>query len=185
MRGALLAAIPLWPLLAAASPEHGGGLGPAATILFAAINFAIFAAVLVRFGGRPVVLFFRERERAIREEFERYREEYETAERDIAALRERLAAIPAEKERLREHYERQAALLYDEILNGARLQAEFIRRETDRSLRDQLDRCRGAATDQFIDALTAELEARAAALGPEQRKALVDQFDRLSNGALR
>ncbi len=165
---------------AATAAEHGGRFKPEIMLLFALINFAIFAAILVRLTGRKLGSFFFDRERGIVEEFEKYKHTYEDAEREIRYLRQKVDGLPAEKKQLMEHYERQAIQLYDDIMNSARIQAEFIQKEAERTLRDEMDRCRANIVSNFIASLLAELGTQAAALDRTTRRGLLRDFERLA-----
>jgi F0F1-type ATP synthase membrane subunit b/b' len=167
----------------AAAAEHGGRFKPEIMLLFAIINFALFAAILIKLVGKKASSFFFERERAITEEFEKYQHTYEDAEREIHYLRQKVDTLPAEKKQLRENYERQALQLYDDIMNSARIQAEFIEKEAEQTLRDEMDRCRTNIVSNFIASLLAELGTRAGALNEHTRHGLVHDFDRLAGGS--
>ncbi|HOW51350.1 MAG TPA: ATP synthase F0 subunit B [bacterium] len=167
------------PFIATAA-EHAGRFKPEIMLLFALINFALFAGILVKLTGRKLSSFFYARERAIVEEFEKYQHTYEDAEREIAFLRRKVDGLPAEKKQLMETYERQAIHLYDDIMNNARIQAEFIQKEAERTLRDETDRCRANIVSDFIASLLAELKTRAGSLDESARRALVREFDRLT-----
>jgi|GEM_PF-1199620 len=179
MKHCIFLMLTMLPLIATAA-EHGGRFKPEIMLLFALINFALFAAILIKLTGRKLSSFFFARERAITEEFERYQHAYEDAEREIRYLRQKVDGLPAEKKQLMENYERQAIHLYDDIMNSARIQAEFIQKEAERTLRDETDRCRTNIVSNFIASLIAELEGRATALDEPTRRDLVHEFDRLT-----
>lgn len=168
----------------AAAAEHGGRFKPEIMLLFAIVNFAIFAAILIKLTGKKARSFFYEREHAITEEFEKYRHTYEDAEREILYLRQKVDGLPAEKKQLMENYERQAIRLYDDIINAAHIQAEFIQKEAEQTLHDEMDRCRTNIVSDFIASLLAELETRATALDEPTRRELVQEFGQLAERSL-
>jgi F-type H+-transporting ATPase subunit b len=117
--------------------EHGAEHLPAIGDLFyPAINFAIFAWVLVRALSGPIREYFRERAERLREELaagERARREAEALR---AQLARELADLPATRDRLKADLLATAERERDQLLAMAKQNAERIRNDA-RLLADQ------------------------------------------------
>ncbi len=81
--------------------EHGGHVPTLADLLWPAINFAIFVALLVRFLRAPIREYFRARTARLREALEAGARARAEAEALRAALAQDTRDLPALRERLR------------------------------------------------------------------------------------
>jgi F-type H+-transporting ATPase subunit b len=157
--------------------EHHGAAPGIGDLLWPALNFLIFVALLVRFLSGPIKEFFRERTERLREglaagrraraEAEALRAEIERASAELPALRERMVAdLRAAAER-----ERQA------MLESGRTMAERIRRDS-RTLADQeLVAARQALRAELADdAVRQAAELLRRALGSEDQDRFVREF---------
>ncbi|HSA34022.1 MAG TPA: hypothetical protein P5077_09885 [bacterium] len=157
-----------------------------AFFIAALINFALFAAILVRLARRPVVSLFAEREKTARETMDRYRDAYERAEREIARFRRLLEDLPEERRRVTERYGERAAQAAAEIAERARRETDFLRREAHRVAREVRDRCYEESFESLVAALVADAEQGAGALDAERRRAvLTASADLLERGDAR
>jgi F-type H+-transporting ATPase subunit b len=117
--------------------EHGAEHVPVISeLLFPAINFILFAALLMRALSGPIREYFRERTERLREELAAG----ERARRDAEALRAQLAReladLPATRERLKADLLATAERERDQLLAMAKQNAERIRNDA-RLLADQ------------------------------------------------
>lgn len=137
-----------------------------AGLLFPAINFSIFAFLLVRFLAGPIREFFRERAERLRERLvagDRSRREAEALKAqlakdlaDLPALRERLKAdLRGTAERERERLLAQARQAAERIANDAKLLADQEVAAALRALRAEVIE---AATQKAIDLVRATLQ---------------------------
>jgi len=144
-----------------------------AFFIIALINFALFAAILLRLARRPVMSLFAERERTTRETMERYRDAYERAEQEIARFRRLLEDLPEERRRVTERYGERAAQAAAEIADRARRETDFLRREAHRAAREARDRCYEESFASLVAALVTDAERGAGALDAERRRAVL------------
>ena len=146
-------------------------------LLWPVLNFAIFAAVLVRFLRGPVIEFFRERTERLRMGLQAGARARAEAENLRATLARDLADLPALRDRLRAEIRAVAERQRDAIHQGARQAAERIRAEA-RQLAEQefssaRQRLRLEVVEETVRQATAVVRD---ALGPADRDRLVRDF---------
>lgn len=101
------------------------------SLLFYAINFAIFVWVLVRYAGAPARRFFADRAAGIRETFARAEATFKEAQELASRASERMARLEDEKRRLRSDLETETAYIADRIRQLGRETAQRIVRDTE------------------------------------------------------
>ncbi len=157
--------------------EHGGhepGLGD---LLFPAINFAIFAFVLVRFLAGPIREYFRERTERLRHGLEAGRRAQRQAEDLQAQLEKDMRELPALQERLKADLLATAEQARARLLAQGRQAAARIR--TDAALVAEQD---GRAAQRAVRAEIVEEAIRQATalvrevVGPDDQRRFVHEF---------
>jgi len=126
----LISAAALFPSTAMAAQEaegHGSWLG----FLFFAINFLLFAFILVYFGGPPLRRFFSARASTIHSNLAKSAEAFEEAEALARAASERIAALEGEVAQLKRELEEETAFQLNRISELARSNGGRIRRDTE------------------------------------------------------
>jgi len=173
----MAAALPA--LLAAASAEGGGGLADVnlGLTIWTIVLFAIFAAVLAKFGWGPLLKAIEERERTIREAVEGAQRAHTEAQVLLAQQKQALAQARREREELIKQAIAEAQQMRTELMAQARADAEQLLQKA----RDQIEREKRTAL-QEIRAQVADLAIEAASrivassLTPEAQRKLVEDF---------
>jgi len=161
-------------LIFASGGEHGGN--PWLSFLYAVINFVLFAWILVYFAGKKIKAFFEERERTIREEFNRYKSNYEFAESEIRSLKEKISKLEEEKKSIEESYEEKGEVLYKDIVQKAKNEAIAIRIDAEKRLNEEIVSLRESIVLEFIDSFITEVEKRAKQLDETAKNDLKREF---------
>jgi len=148
-----------------------------ASLLWPVVNFALFAAVLVRFLAGPLREFFRARAERLREELatgERARRE---AEGLRAQLAKDVANLPAARERLKADLLATATRERDQLLAQGRQTAERIRRDAALLVEQEISSARRVLRDELVDSAIREATAlvRGAMQAPDQQR-FVSEF---------
>jgi len=174
--------LPTLALLAvAASPAqaaegHGSG-GSVVDLLIQAANLALLLGVLVYFGRKPIVGFFRDRRTRIKGELDEAAGLLDAAEERYAEWQRKLIDLEREMEGIREDGRRRAEEEGREIVDDARATADRIRRDATAAIEQELRRAQAE-----LRAEAAELAARMARgileeqLGDPDRERLMDEF---------
>lgn len=116
--------------------EHGVHHPSITDLIFPAINFLLFAALIVWKGRGPVVEFFRARTERLRDALAAGATARDEAQKLRAQLERDLADLPALRERLKNDLRAAAERERDTLLTQARAAAERIRSDA-RLLADQ------------------------------------------------
>ena len=174
----MAAALPA--LLAAASAEGGGGgladvnLG---LTIWTVVLFALFAAVLARFGWGPLLRAVEEREKTIRDAVEGAQLANTEAQALLVQHKEALAQARREREELIKQAMGEAQQLRTDLMAQARTDAEHLIQKA----REQIEREKRTAL-QEIRAQVADLAVEAAkkivvsSLTPDAQRKLVEDF---------
>ena len=160
--------------------EHGAEHIPAISeLIYPAINFILFAALLRRALSGPIREYFRERSERLREELAAG----DRARRDAEALRAQLAReladLPATRERLKADLIATAERERDQLLTMAKQSAERIRNDA-RLLADQeVAAARRMLRDEVVEGAVAKASDLVRASTQEgDQKRYVDEFVR-------
>jgi F-type H+-transporting ATPase subunit b len=174
----MAAALPA--LLAAASTEGGGGgladvnLG---LTIWTIVLFALFAAVLAKFGWGPLLRAVEEREKSIRDAIEGAQKANSEAQALLAQHREALAQARREREEIIKQAIAEAQQMRTELLAQARADAEHLlqkaREQIEREKRTALQEIRAQVADLAIEAAS---KIVASSLTPEAQRKLVEDF---------
>ena len=174
----MAAALPA--LLAAASAEGGGGgladvnLG---LTIWTIVLFALFAAVLAKFGWGPLLRAVEEREKSIRDAIEGAQKANSEAQALVAQHREALAQARREREEIIKQAIAEAQQMRTELLAQARADAEHLlqkaREQIEREKRTALQEIRAQVADLAIEAAS---KIVASSLTPEAQRKLVEDF---------
>jgi len=174
----MAAALPA--LLAAASAEGGGGgladvnLG---LTIWTIVLFALFAAVLAKFGWGPLLRAVEEREKSIRDAIEGAQKANSEAQALVAQHREALAQARREREEIIKQAIAEAQQMRTELLAQARADAEHLlqkaREQIEREKRTALQEIRAQVADLAIEAAS---KIVASSLTPEAQRKLVEEF---------
>ena len=174
----MAAALPA--LLAAASAEGGGGgladvnLG---LTIWTIVLFALFAAVLAKFGWGPLLRAVEEREKSIRDAIEGAQKANSEAQALVAQHREALAQARREREEIIKQAIAEAQQMRTELMAQARADAEHLlqkaREQIEREKRTALQEIRAQVADLAIEAAS---KIVASSLTPEAQRKLVEEF---------
>jgi F-type H+-transporting ATPase subunit b len=158
--------------------EHGAEHLPSIADLFwPAINFAIFAFVVVRFLAGPIREYFRERTERLRDALAAGR----NAKAEAAALRaeldKALADLPALRERLKADLRATAEAERDALLRSAQRSAERIRQDARVLAEQEVAAARRAVRLEVVDeAIREATRLVREALGPGDQERFVREF---------
>jgi F-type H+-transporting ATPase subunit b len=167
-------------LLLAASPEGGGtGLTDVNFTLTAAtiVLFLLFAAVLTRFGWKPLLHLIEEREKGVKDAVEGAEKANAEAQALLEQHKEMLRQAGREREEILARTLKDAEQVKSELLAKSRAESEQIVQRA----REQLERERVRAVAD-LRAQVADLAVEAAAkivtssLTPEAQRKLVTEF---------
>jgi F-type H+-transporting ATPase subunit b len=157
--------------------EHGTHPPSLGDLQWPALNFAIFAVLLVRYLRGPIGEFFRARTARLREALQAGAMALAEAEALRAGLARDVADLPALRERLRADLRATAERERDTIRHAAQLAADRIRTEARQLAEQEFAAARQAlrleATDETVRQATAVLRE---ALSPADRDRLVRDF---------
>jgi F0F1-type ATP synthase membrane subunit b/b' len=117
--------------MAAEGPEDQGAWWP---LIFYAINFGVFVWIVVRFGGPPIVGFFRGRAKTIRENLSRTDRALHDAEALARQATELTAGLEQEKTRLQAEMAAETAYQVKRLDELAREAVERIERDRQTSV---------------------------------------------------
>lgn len=174
----MAAALPV--LLAAASAEGGGGgladvnLG---LTIWTIVLFALFAAVLARFGWGPLLRAIEDREKTIRDALEGAQLANTEAQALLVQHKEALAQARREREELIKQAMGEAQQLRADLMAQSRTDAEHLIQKA----KEQIEREKRAAL-QELRAQIADLAVEAAkkivvsSLTPDAQRKLVEDF---------
>ena len=126
---AILAAA-FFPNAARAAQEAGAEQGSWLLLTFFAINFALFAWMLVHFAGPTVRKFFADRAVTIRTALSRASSAFSEAEELANKAAARMAALSAELKKLADELEAETAFQVAKVAELAKSTADRIRRDT-------------------------------------------------------
>ena len=167
-------------LVAAASAEGGGGgladvnLG---LTIWTVVLFALFAAVLARFGWGPLLRAVEEREKTIRDAVEGAQLANTEAQALLVQHKEALAQARREREELIKQAIAEAQQMRTELMAQARADSEQLlqkaREQIEREKRTALQEIRAQVADLAIDAASRIV---ASSLTPEAQRKLVEDF---------
>lgn len=126
----------------AAHEAHGGGHVDYSSLIFYAINFAMYLVVMSIIYRRKVAPLLEQRAIAVKQELERAALGLSRAEEDLAILQRRLKLIEGEKTELLEGYEREAKRMGDAVNEAAEIAARRIVSDTERQVESELSQAR-------------------------------------------
>ena len=129
---AILAAA-FFPRAALAAEDAGAERGSWLLLMFFAINFILFAAVLIYFAGPPLRKFFADRAVTIRTALSRASSAYAEAQDLANKAAARMAALTAELKKVADELEQETAFQVGKVKELARSTGERIRRDTELS----------------------------------------------------
>jgi len=173
----MAAALPA--LLAAASAEGGGGLADVnlGLTVWTVVLFALFAAVLARFGWGPLLRAIEEREKSIRDAVEGAQRANTEAQALLAQHKEALAQARREREELIKQAMAEAQQLRADLIAQARADAEHLvqkaKEQIEREKRAALQELRTQIADLAIEAAK---KIVVSSLTPEAQRKLVEDF---------
>jgi F-type H+-transporting ATPase subunit b len=169
------------PALLAATAAEGGGGGLAdvnlGLTIWTIILFALFAAVLARFGWGPLLRAIEEREKSIRDAVEGAQKAHGEAQVLLAQQKEALAQARREREELIKQAITEAQQMRTELMAQARADAEQLlqkaRDQIEREKRTALQEIRAQVADLAIEAAS---KIVASSLTPAVQRKLVEDF---------
>jgi F-type H+-transporting ATPase subunit b len=157
--------------------HHAEHVPTIAGLLFPAINFSIFAFLLVRFLAGPIREFFRQRAELLRERLvagDRARREAEALR---AQLAQDLADLPALRERLKADLRETAERESNRVLTQARQAADRIRSDAKLLAEQEVAAARRALRVEVIEAATRRAtDVVRSALQPQDQDRFVREF---------
>lgn len=157
--------------------EHGAHAPTPGDLFWPVLNFALFAAMLVRFLRGPVIEFFRERTERLRAALQAGARARAEAEALRATLARDLADLPALRDRLRAEIRATAEQQRDAIRQGAGQVADRIRAEARQLAEQEFNSARQGLRLEVVDETVRQATAIVRdALGPADRDRLVRDF---------
>jgi len=174
----MAAALPA--LLAAASGEEaGGGLANVnlGLTIWTIVLFALFAAVLSKFGWGPLLRAIEEREKGIRDAVEGAQKAHDEAQALVAQHKEALQQARREREELIKQAMAEAQQVRADLLAQAKADSEHLiqraKEQIERDSRAALQQLRAQVADL---AVTAAGKIVTSSLTPEAQRKLVEDF---------
>ncbi len=175
---AVIAAVTAAPSIAfateAGAPEpEGTWLG----LMFFAINFTLFVAILVYFAGPMARTFFRDRATSIRSQLDRLTSAFQEAQDYANRAAARMAQLDQELAHLRSEMDSETGFQVNRIREGARTAAERIRRDTELTGAAIVDAAQRAVRERLAATaanLARDLIAKSFAASDQSR--LIDTF---------
>jgi F0F1-type ATP synthase membrane subunit b/b' len=122
-----IAAAPSIAFAAEAHEQEGTWLG----LMFFAINFALFAALIIYFAVPMARTFFCDRATGIRSQLDRLNSAFQEAQDYAYRAAARMAQLEQERAHLKSEMESETAFIVNRIREGARTAAERVRRDTE------------------------------------------------------
>jgi F-type H+-transporting ATPase subunit b len=157
--------------------EHAAHHAGIADLLFPAINFVIFAYVIVRFLAAPIREFFRDRTDRLRDELEAGARAREAADRLRAQIEHDLAELPAELTRLKADLLATAEKARATLLTQGREAAERIRADALLVANQETEAARRAVRAEIAEeAVRQAIPLVQAALTPDDQAGFVRDF---------
>ena len=166
-------------LLAAAAEGGGGGLADVnfGLTIWTIVLFALFAAVLAKFGWAPLMKAIEERETSIRDAVEGAQRAQTEAQALVAEHKEVLAQARREREELIKQAMAEAQQLRADLIAQARADAEHLlqkaKDQIERDTRAALQALRAQIADLVVDAAAKIVES---SLTPDAQRKLVEDF---------
>ena len=127
---AILAIVSAPSFALAAEEEHAASGTWFGTLIYA-INFALFAGILIKYGGPAIRAFFRDRAGGIRSQLDRLNSALQEAQDLANRAAARMAKLEEEVAEIKAEIENEATFSVNRIREGARITAERIRRDTE------------------------------------------------------
>jgi F-type H+-transporting ATPase subunit b len=142
---------------------HGGELHPAEEpmppgLLFALINFAVFATLVVKFAGPRLVSYLRVRHDLVKGQLDEAARLRAEARAKLDEYNRRIAGIDQEVTRLMHEIRGEAEAERDAILAQARVQAESMKREAQARIESEIARARLMLEREVVSAAVAAAE---------------------------
>jgi F-type H+-transporting ATPase subunit b len=166
-------------LLAAAAEGGGGGLADInlGLTIWTIVLFALFAAVLARFGWGPLLRAVEEREKSIRDAVEGAQRANTEAQALLVQHKEALAQARREREELIKQAMAEAQQVRADLLAQAKADSEHIvqraKEQIERDSRVALQKLRAQVADLAVEAAG---KIVASSLTPEAQRKLVEDF---------
>ena len=132
---------------------HGNPLSPEKLkdLFWRAVNFAALLIILVKFGGRPVVDFFKGRQEQIATELSDLGTKRDEAEAEYKKFAAKLADMEREMERVVSQAAVQAQQEKERILAEAERAAEDIKRQAEAAVRGELEAARRQLREEVAE----------------------------------
>jgi F-type H+-transporting ATPase subunit b len=157
----------------------GGGLADIdfGLFLWALVLFLVFAAVLARFGWKPLLKIVEEREKSVRDAVESAHKANAEAQALLARHQDLLRSAGREREEILKKAMQEAERLRAELVASAKDEAEGLiqraREEIDRETRHALADARTQIADLAVEAAS---KIVVSSMTPEAQKKLVQEF---------
>ncbi len=167
------------PALLAAAEGGGGGLADVnlGLTIWTIVLFALFAAVLARFGWGPLLRAVEEREKSIRDAVEGAQRAQTEAQALLVQHKEALAQARREREELIKQAMAEAQQLRTDLIAQARADAEHLTQKAkdqiERETRAAIQELRAQVVDLAVDAAAKIVES---SLTPDAQRKLVEDF---------
>ncbi|MGI6395601.1 MAG: ATP synthase F0 subunit B [bacterium] len=150
-------------------------------LLIAFINFVVFAVMLVYFTRKKVAAFFSEREKKLRNEFEGYRQRYDSAQEKIKVLQQKLDIVEEEKNTILAQYKEKSEAVYRDIIESAKKEAGEMQCECGKILEAEIEDMKKKIISDFTDSVLKAVESRTAGLSEDRKNDLKKEFIELLN----
>lgn len=161
-------------------PAHAasGGWG---LIIFQAINLAILLFLLVKFAGKPLNRAIKGKAERVEKDIAEARRLHEEASAMLSEYEGKLAGLDARAEELIAQYRADGEAEKARLIAAAEAEAERIRKDAERSARNEIDRARARLEAEVVDlAIGAAEQAIKSRLTPaDQRRLTADYLGQL------
>jgi len=165
--------------LAWASGGEGHGIDQAKImdLVWRVMNFAIFAAVLLKLTVKPIKQFFASRKEEIATGLETLEKEKMAAQRALRAAKAELAAVEAQRESIIQQYIGEGEAEKDKIIQKAELTAERIKEMAALTIEQEVRKSAAALKKEIVEAAV-ELSEKLLRenIVPEDQQRLVDDY---------
>ena len=169
-----LAVAPLPEVVAA---DNGDGWRPTYDLVMRWVNFVILAAVIIKFGRRPLMEFLDGRKEEIAYELRRLEQEKQAVMQQVAEMRQQIEASESRYEKMKERIVRQGQDRKQSIITEAQRESlllmEGAQNHIDNRLRSARRQLRSEIIDLAVERATQQLPGM---VTEEDNRNLLDKF---------
>ncbi len=124
---------------------------PWTTFVVGLVNFAIFAGIIIYFGGSYIQEFFANRRAEFLREMEAAKEARKQAEARLEEYNAKLEALEQERQALLDEYHAQGEREKQRIIDDAKRQVEKMRSDAEATIDQEVKKARAVLEQQAVD----------------------------------